>query len=369
MSIGVLAMKKRVFVVGSGSIGTGVIRMLLEIKDKYDLDIFFTKKNPIPDCAPHVNALVNKGACFTPYQESREKFRDLGIDTTDTLEELLPNVHVIIDCTEKGVGLVMKRNFYEKLPKSIGILGQGSEDGFGVPYVYYLADDYLTLKRREGQNFVQVKSCNTTAISALIYSLCLKNNLADPGDFLNGRISLLRRDADVGQKKGAIRAPKISKQNPEDQPFGTHQAKDAYNLFKEVMSIELDIRSKALKLNSPFMHVVDFNFTFASRVVYEDILYHLGVYPLVALTDKESTDEIFGFGRDNGFIGHLFNQVIVPSVGIEVYGNELSGWAFTPQDGNSILSSVAAALSFIYPDNYLEIMKHFLRPPYIFTTV
>ena len=33
-------------------------------------------------------------------------------------------------------------------------------------------------------------------------------------------------------------------------------------------------------------------------------------------------------------------------------GNEISGFCFTPQDGNSILSSIAATEWFLYPHSY-----------------
>ena len=35
-------------------------------------------------------------------------------------------------------------------------------------------------------------------------------------------------------------------------------------------------------------------------------------------------------------------------------GNEIVGYCFTPQDGNSLLSSISAATWFLYPDDYEE---------------
>jgi len=37
--------------------------------------------------------------------------------------------------------------------------------------------------------------------------------------------------------------------------------------------------------------------------------------------------------------------------------NEVFGFCFTPQDGNSILSSISATERFLYPDNYEEKLK------------
>jgi len=35
-------------------------------------------------------------------------------------------------------------------------------------------------------------------------------------------------------------------------------------------------------------------------------------------------------------------------------GNEINGFCFTPQDGNSLLSSLSATLWFLYPHSYKE---------------
>jgi len=37
--------------------------------------------------------------------------------------------------------------------------------------------------------------------------------------------------------------------------------------------------------------------------------------------------------------------------------NEVIGFCFTPQDGNSILSSMTATERFLYPDDYEEKLK------------
>ena len=43
--------------------------------------------------------------------------------------------------------------------------------------------------------------------------------------------------------------------------------------------------------------------------------------------------------------------------------NEIYGFCFTPQDGNSLLSSISGALWFIYPNSYedkIQCLKPFL---------
>ena len=64
---------------------------------------------------------------------------------------------------------------------------------------------------------------------------------------------------------------------------------------------------------------------------------------------------VFSFGRDHGLFGRILSQTVIPVRSLSVrYGHEVLGFSFTPQDGNSLLSSVAAAEWFLYPDDYNE---------------
>ena len=74
---------------------------------------------------------------------------------------------------------------------------------------------------------------------------------------------------------------------------------------------------------------------------------------------------IFSFGRDHGYFGRLLNQTVVSVPTLTVRdGHEITGFCFTPQDGNSLLSSIAAAAWLINPDNY-EAHIQFITP-YLF---
>ena len=47
-------------------------------------------------------------------------------------------------------------------------------------------------------------------------------------------------------------------------------------------------------------------------------------------------------------------------------GTQITGYCFTPQDGNSLLSSVAATVWGLYPETYDKIVRHRIgpKPPY-----
>ena len=81
----------------------------------------------------------------------------------------------------------------------------------------------------------------------------------------------------------------------------------------------------------------------------------------IAMTHRKSTNRVFSFGREHGFYGRIYNQTVVPVQSITVsLGKDTTmvrGFCFTPQDGNSILSSVAATMHAVHGEEYLTYMK------------
>ena len=75
----------------------------------------------------------------------------------------------------------------------------------------------------------------------------------------------------------------------------------------------------------------------------------------VSLTEHHSTNEVFSFGRDQGLYGRILNQTVIVEDSINIRNDhEVSGFCFTPQDGNSILSSIAATVRFLNPHSYQD---------------
>jgi glyceraldehyde-3-phosphate dehydrogenase (NAD(P)) len=69
------------------------------------------------------------------------------------------------------------------------------------------------------------------------------------------------------------------------------------------------------------------------------------------MTDKRHANLIFSFGRDHGYYGRILSQTVVVRPTLAVRNQrEVYGFCFTPQDGNSLLSSVAATLWHIDSD-------------------
>jgi hypothetical protein len=103
------------------------------------------------------------------------------------------------------------------------------------------------------------------------------------------------------------------------------------------------------------MHVIYFNLILRRSVSAEDVVQRLQANGRVALTYKDQSSLVFSFGRDHGLFGRILSQTVIPIRSISVRDDrEVLGFSFTPQDGNSLLSSIAAAEWFLYPEEYDE---------------
>ena len=80
------------------------------------------------------------------------------------------------------------------------------------------------------------------------------------------------------------------------------------------------------------------------------------------MTTKDMTSTVFSFGRDHGHFGRILNQTVIVEQSINVRNNhEITGFCFTPQDGNSILSSISAAEWMLYPRSYQDKIQCFSK--------
>jgi glyceraldehyde-3-phosphate dehydrogenase (NAD(P)) len=341
-------MKNSVLVVGTGTIGEPLIGLLATMKDKLDIDeVLFYKRTPLIDEIAKVNSLCHKGAKLvaTDYEAAVE-FEKLGHEVHMNFAEAVATATVVIDCTPAG-NHNKKRHYSQdgRHPGNTFFIGQGSEKGFGIPFAYGINDDVLD----QDLNFLQVVSCNTHNIA------CLVKTIDGLGKYVTGDFMCMRRANDVSQDGGYIAAPTMSEHT--DQVYGTHHARDVHDLF-ETMNKNVRIFSSAMKLNTQYMHIIRFRITCGGSHDYGDIIHALGSNKHIALTHKTSTNKVFSFGRDHGYYGRTYNQTVVsiPSLHVE---NDLglttvTGLCFTPQDGNSLLSSIVATLRGVHGHDYKQ---------------
>ncbi len=107
-----------------------------------------------------------------------------------------------------------------------------------------------------------------------------------------------------------------------------------------------------MKLNTQYMHSLWFDLEFRRPTTREGGAREARA-PTggIALTEKRSANQIFSFGRDHGYYGRILSQTVIAAPTLAVSGDrEIVGFCFTPQDGNSLASSIAAALWLMEPD-------------------
>jgi glyceraldehyde-3-phosphate dehydrogenase (NAD(P)) len=184
----------------------------------------------------------------------------------------------------------------------------------------------------------------------------------DGSDHLvDGRFLCIRRANDISQDSGFVASPTV--EGHSDPEFGTHHARDAHALFG-TLGYDINVFSSALKLNTQYMHLIHFSLTLDHEITLDEVKERLMANPRVALTHKKSANQVFSFGRDHGYYGRLMSQTVVSVDTLAVRnGSEVVGFCFTPQDGNPLLSTVAAMLWYLEPESMedrLDILRRYL---------
>ncbi|HEY7493348.1 MAG TPA: hypothetical protein VIH59_19820 [Candidatus Tectomicrobia bacterium] len=356
-----MGIKRVVHVVGTGTLGEPVISLLLNLQHDLQLDeVTFHKNRPLLNDRAKIINLIRRGARLAVEAERIADFEKLGMHPTYTRQEALEQATVVIDCTAEGLGLEHKRDWYQHLPQAHGFIGQGSEFGFGKMYAHGINDTALV----PGEDrFIQVVSCNTHNLAVLIKTLGLQDEA--PENLVEGRFLCLRRSSDITQEEDFIPAPEVG--THKDMKFGTHHAKDAWHLF-QTLGLDLNLFSSAIKLNTQYMHSIWFNLRVQRATTVDEVLEKLEANKSVAMTQKTMSSTIFSFGRDHGYFGRLLNQTVVsvPTLAVRA-AREITGFCFTPQDGNSLLSSIAAAAWLLDPAHYEKRIQ--FMTPYLFDEV
>jgi glyceraldehyde-3-phosphate dehydrogenase (NAD(P)) len=334
-------MKKIVHVVGTGTIGEPLIGLFADFGKSLGIDeVTFHKRTPMTTERAKVNHLVERGAKLIVDSDKVTDFEAIGHKVAGEAIGALERATVVIDCTPAGNE---NKKQYEKIKGPLGFLAQGSEFGFGKMYAMGINDEALI----PGQDrFLQIVSCNTHNIACLITTL----GADESGNRIltKGRFVCMRRANDVSQDSGFAPAPSAGKHD--DPEFGTHHARDASALLSTI-GWQPPIFSSAMKLNTQYMHSLWFDMEVSQPTSKEKVLATLRANHRIALTERRSSNQIFSFGRDHGYYGRILSQAVISAPTVSVKGDrEIIGFCFTPQDGNSLASSIRAALWLMEPD-------------------
>ncbi len=337
-----------VHVVGTGTIGEPLIGLLADLRKDLGIDeVTFSKRTPLLVDRTKVQNLIKRGAKLCIEKEKVDDFKKLDLDADYEYEEAISRASVVVDCTPAG--LKNKDQYYRRFEDRVRCFAaQGSEFGFGKMYALGINDEALTPDDR----YIQVMSCNTHNIAVIVKTLATDGQSSKLAE---GRFLCLRRANDLSQDGGYIPSPQVDEHS--DPRFGTHHARDVYWLYRTV-GLELNLFSSSIKLNTQYMHAIWFDLHLTDKIDKDEAEERFRRNPRVAVTYKNLASLVFSFGRDYGYYGRILNQtvVVLPTLTVR-NGREVIGFCFTPQDGNSLLSSIAVIEHALYQDSWEENMR------------
>ncbi|MCG7840344.1 MAG: type II glyceraldehyde-3-phosphate dehydrogenase [Methanomassiliicoccales archaeon] len=221
-------MKVKVGINGYGTIGK---RVAWAVNKQDDMEIVgVTKTRPSYESS---TAIREGHPLYAARNEDVDNFEKAGVKVQGTLDDLLPKVDVMVDCTPGGVG-----EKYKILYDKVGVksIFQGGE-GHALTGVSFNA--LANFHEAWGASSARVVSCNTTGLVRTLFPL--QQTFGIQKVFA----SLIRRGADPADKKGsALNAIEPSLKLP------THHGPDV----KTVMH-GLDIQTMAVMTPTTLMHL------------------------------------------------------------------------------------------------------------------
>lgn len=311
-----------VLVNGLGNIGKTVLSVLLKYKELLEIKNIYALKNTSINEWNLVDLEILQDQGVIICTKQADQFEDL--------DAVIYQVDYIFDCNSDSIGSANK-SWYESLPNLKGASAQGSEKDFGLSYMSGVNDIQM-----KSSKYAHIVSCNTHAIGALVKTL----TGGDINKLIEGDFVVVRRSEDIGNHQRLVTANVVSRHMT--PVSGTHHAIDAKDLFL-TQGIDLNIQSSDITTPSQLMHTVRFNLKLTNCD--EDVLLNqIAVNPLVAATSKYDSNLVFELGRRYGLDGRLYSHAIINSNNLlfDTSENRVKGWAFIPQEGNTILSTINA---------------------------
>jgi len=311
----------RALVVGAGNIGTTLANLLLAHRRPLSIDeVVVRKVGPVPAWrVSDLELLAQRGAIIEAPADA------------PGVRALLATADYIFDCRREGAALA-DRGLYAELPRLLGASAQGSEAGFGLPFVAGVNQEAVA-----GARFVQIASCNTHATATLLRALGGPGLEAiDEADFV-----CVRRSEDVGGHERLVVATVVVRHR--DPHAGTHHAADARRVFATV-GLAPAVTSSDATTPSQLMHAVRFAVRLRTGADVASARDRVAVDPLLATTAKFDSNALFELGRRYGFQGRIFAHAVVVAGDLLVDRCSIKGWAFVPQEGNTLVSTLEAFL-------------------------
>ena len=171
---------------------------------------------------------------FAAAQDNADPMRESGLKIAGTLDNLLEEADLVVDCTPKGVGA---KNAERYKKRGVKFIVQGGEKHSVTGHSFVAEASYASVV---GRDSTRVVSCNTTSVVRTLTAL-------KRADLLKcARGTLLRRATDPWEShKGGIMNTLV----PEEE-IPSHQGPDA-----QTVDPELDVVTIAVKVPETVAHL------------------------------------------------------------------------------------------------------------------
>ena len=328
----------KVLVNGIGNIGKTILGVLCDYKSKLNIDEIYALKNTaITDWNKEELNILNKRGVIICSKNNKDY---------TCLDDIIDGIDYIFDCNANSFGLKNK-TWYKDLTTLKGCSAQGSEKEFGIPFMSGINDKQIIDKK-----FVQIVSCNTHALSSIITTF-VNNELSN---LIEGDFVIVRRSEDIGNHERLVSSNVLSRHLKEG--IGTHHAIDVKDLFL-TKDQDVNIQSSDITTPSQLMHSVRFSLYLKNSLSVNEIKKRIKDNEYISTSSKFDSNILFELGRRYSPYGRLFSHAIINDNNLlfDVDQRKVKGWAFIPQEGNTILSTIHAFLLQVNANSTTDVMN------------
>lgn len=245
---------------------------------------------------------------YANIKENMAAFEAAGIKVAGTLDDLIQESDIVVDCTPGKMGAVNKEQVY--VPKNIRAIFQGGEKPNVAEVSFNASSNY---EESFGKKYVRVVSCNTTGLCRTLGAIKKEIGITQV------RATMIRRGADSGDSKhGPINAIEA---NPPTVP--SHHGIDVNTIFPE-----MNILTSAFIVPTTLMHMHAINVMLEKQATKEEVIALLEKTPRVILVSASegivSTAQVMEYARELGRSRSDMFEIAVWKESINVVnGNEL----------------------------------------------
>ena len=329
---------KSVAINGYGTIGKRVADAVAAQDDMKVIGVSKTRPN-----YEARTAVEEKGyPLYIGIPEREQMFKDAGIEIAGTVEDMIQEADVVVDCTPGSIG-PQNLEMYKKA--GVKAIYQGGEDheltGLSFNAISNYDDSF-------GADYTRVVSCNTTGLTRTLFTI---DSIAD---IKKVRAVMVRRGSDPSEiKKGPINA---IVPNPPKVP--SHHGPDVKTVMEGI-----DVTTMALLVPTTLMHQHNIMVEINNDVETEDILEALEKRSRVIVVSAEeglgSTAELMEYAKELGRSRNDLYEIPVWKESVNVVDNELFYMQAVHQESDVIPENIDAirALLEMESDNEKSIAK------------